>query len=358
MKLIMRKEICWVDFRAPDGRRHRISTGESDRLRAQLRAGDIVRSFMATDSSGAPTCSLTLGPKLETRYVQHWGKLKGRVVMRCMIDLLKREVGYWPIGKITYQQLKDYGEGLQRDGKAPATVNRRMSAISNVLVEAKRCGEITQTPEMPHWRENNQKERYMTLAEEADVFARLDKLAAVDALQGTGDYVYMAALATFLIDTGFRFSEAFKFTVDGTSACLGQDTKTEKARRVPMTKRAAAAAVVMLAHPWHQAPLTDKQRWAWAEHRWGLVTEAAGCRDVTLHILRHTCGSRLVQRGINIYVVSKWLGHSSVRTTERYAHLAPDTLSQALAALEGAPVGVPDAAPPATLHGTRSLHSR
>lgn len=361
MKLIQRKEIWWVDFRPLDGKRRRLSTGESDKTKAQLRAADIVRSFTAASNSthgSTYSAARTLGEHLESHYVSHWTNGKGRVVMRCMIDLLKREVGYWPIDKITYRQLKDYGDGLVRDGKAHATVNRRMSAISTALHEARRNDELAALPEMPHYRENNLKERYMSLAEEADVFARLDKLAQVDALKGEGDYIYMAALAPFLIETGFRFSEAFKFTVDGTQACLAGDTKTDKARRVPMTIRAQAAAQIMLAHPWHKERLTDKQRWAWAEHRWGIVTEAAGCRDVTLHILRHTCASRLVQRGINLYVVSKWLGHSSVRTTERYAHLAPDTLTQALSALERGPVAVPDAACMESSLGTRSLHLR
>ena len=79
---------------------------------------------------------------------------------------------------------------------------------------------------------------------------------------------------------------------------------------------------------------------------------ACGCPDVTLHILRHTCASRLVQRGVSIYVVSKWLGHSSVKVTERYAKLAPDSLAGALSALEGKPVLV------GSFRGTERLRSR
>lgn len=46
--------------------------------------------------------------------------------------------------------------------------------------------------------------------------------------------------------------------------------------------------------------------------------------DLTPHVLRHTFGSRLVQKGVSIFKVSKWMGHSSVLVTERhYAHLAP-----------------------------------
>jgi site-specific recombinase XerD len=49
---------------------------------------------------------------------------------------------------------------------------------------------------------------------------------------------------------------------------------------------------------------------------------------VTIHTLRHTFASRLVQAGVSLAKVSKLLGHSSVMTTEIYAHLAPNEVSE------------------------------
>lgn len=48
------------------------------------------------------------------------------------------------------------------------------------------------------------------------------------------------------------------------------------------------------------------------------------------HTLRHTYASHLVQNGVDLYTVSKLLGHSSIKTTEIYAHLSPITFADAI----------------------------
>lgn len=50
----------------------------------------------------------------------------------------------------------------------------------------------------------------------------------------------------------------------------------------------------------------------------------------TMHKLRHTFASHLVQNGVDLYTVSKLLGHSNIEMTEIYAHLAPDTFTAAI----------------------------
>ena len=52
--------------------------------------------------------------------------------------------------------------------------------------------------------------------------------------------------------------------------------------------------------------------------------------ELTFHSLRHTFASWLVQQGVPLIVVSKLLGHSDLRVTQIYAHVAPDQLKNSV----------------------------
>jgi integrase len=76
---------------------------------------------------------------------------------------------------------------------------------------------------------------------------------------------------------------------------------------------------------------------------WDRIKELAGIRPaVRWHDLRHTCGSHLVQgtwgRVWSLPEVRDWLGHGSIKMTERYAHLRPGGLHDAAAMTSGAMV--------------------
>ena len=50
-----------------------------------------------------------------------------------------------------------------------------------------------------------------------------------------------------------------------------------------------------------------------AEHE-----EKCGLRHLKLHGLRHTCGSLMLQNGVDIETVRSMFGHESIRTTQQY----------------------------------------
>jgi integrase len=59
------------------------------------------------------------------------------------------------------------------------------------------------------------------------------------------------------------------------------------------------------------------------------------------HDLRHTFASRLVMAGVDIYNVIKLMGHMSITSTVRYAHLVPKYLQDAVDVLSKKSVSKP-----------------
>lgn len=77
----------------------------------------------------------------------------------------------------------------------------------------------------------------------------------------------------------------------------------------------------------------------WLRATWDQARSAMGFahdKGFVPHALRHTCASRLIQRGVPLKVVQEWLGHKTITVTMRYAHLAPANLMAAVEALEPA----------------------
>ncbi len=66
------------------------------------------------------------------------------------------------------------------------------------------------------------------------------------------------------------------------------------------------------------------------------IAARAGIEDCGWHTLRHTFASHLVMESVPLLVVSRLLGHSSVRITERYAHLLREKQVDAMATLAAA----------------------
>jgi integrase len=61
----------------------------------------------------------------------------------------------------------------------------------------------------------------------------------------------------------------------------------------------------------------------------------AGVSDFSLHDLRHTFASLARMNGVDLQELSKILGHSDLRMTDRYAHLSDAHLLDAAKKLDG-----------------------
>ena len=56
-------------------------------------------------------------------------------------------------------------------------------------------------------------------------------------------------------------------------------------------------------------------------------------KKITVHSLRHSYATHLIEAGVDLPEVQKILGHSSILTTSRYTHLTQVTAKKADSAL-------------------------
>lgn len=109
--------------------------------------------------------------------------------------------------------------------------------------------------------------------------------------------------------------------------------KTGK-RHVPLST-AALAIIAALPRfekcPWLIPNPETKKPFISITHSWQRARRVAQLPDLRIHDLRHSAASFMVNSGVDLFAVGKVLGHASYQSTQRYAHLANDTL---LAAVE------------------------
>lgn len=335
MRMRLRGGYWVVDFLGPDGRRKRVSTKLTDKADAEARAAQII-----VEAQRAPIGTLVAlpegGERMTLSALLHycertvWKGQRSETHRGFLIGRMKLAIGHWKLSEVTYAGLMGYCEGLRQEGLAPATMNRYMSTLSRAFREAEKMGWRTALPRVPRFQEPAPVERYLSVDEEERLLAAIGRRCSAD----RPEWIYMRALVPVLLDTGMRLSEALTLKPHdlgpGRLTLRHGGTKSGKGRHVPLTPRAEAGVILMLGSDYH-----GRMRTYGAYQRFVIACRDAAIEGATLHTLRHTCASRLVQAGVDLYRVKAWLGHSTIAVTERYAHLSGDSLQSAMETLAG-----------------------
>ncbi len=239
-------------------------------------------------------------------------------------------IGNMELGKITEEVITHLTRTLESNGSKPATINRYLACLKTILKHKKQDTEWIRLR-----KERKGRIRVISQEEESQI-VRLLKSAP----QGNRRSYYpeVADLIEILLDTGMRLGEALNLQypdIDLESGLISiWINKGDRPRSVPMTRR-VRSILEQRQQVHHLKPFTIKSHqaetaWKWVRKEMGLEGE----KEFVLHSTRHTCASRMVNAGVDLYVVKEILGHASIQITERYAHLSPHKLAHAVEVLE------------------------
>lgn len=239
------------------------------------------------------------------------------------------------LSNITGKHLIDFVEHRRIEGRKPQTIKHGVQFISAVMKQAKREGYTIADVEFPTISVKATRLRYLSLEEEKRLLKELDPNRTgkgipeqhkrpsliLKELQDNYDLVVM------LLDTGARYGEIAKLKweqidLENRTIRLWR-SKVSNESILFMTKRVHHVLSRRLKNRTSEYLLTNRTNGPRGSAVKGIrnAYKRARLHDCTIHTLRHTHASRLVQNGLSIYEVRSVLGHTDIKTTMRYAHL-------------------------------------
>ena len=325
-------DVTWKGVRAP--RVSADSFDEAKRIEAEFKA-----SLMSGTTPAAPSAArsvaahkssvATLGQLIDYSLRHHWRGKKSDASAERNATAWAAALGYdFPTARLSREVVDQVTAKWGGEVKT-GTINRKIAALTVMLKIAREHGALGHDFTVKQRKEYSGRIRWFS----DDELTTMEEFFADDR-----DMLDLCILA---VDTGFRFGELIGITPrdfnPSTRKLSTWVTKGDEPRSVPLTPRARDIVLRRRTDVRDWEPLfprsinsssVSRRMRAWKD--WAkLPTED----EAVFHSFRHTCCSRLVQAGVSLPVVQKWMGHATIQTTMRYAHLAPDAFDDALKAL-------------------------
>lgn len=217
-----------------------------------------------------------------------------------------------------------------RRKSAPSTANHYLTLMSRMLNVAVQLGMLEKNPAsgVKKLPENNARTRYLA---QPEISRMLEALASWPNRS-------FAGLIRFLLFTGVRRGEAMNLTWDRVNFEEGtvflDRTKNGKSRTVLLNSLAVGVLKEMegLREGCHQfvfpghckgAPFVNPRR------SFNELCAKLKIEDFHIHDLRHCYCTIAANAGVDLYGIQRLVGHGSSQMTQRYAHLADQTLRDA-----------------------------
>ena len=235
------------------------------------------------------------------------------------------------LDEITKKDIIDFHHGLKAKGYKPGTCNRSLVLIRyafNLAIRWEIPGvKANPSKDVPMFDDHAGKhDRFLSQEETQRLFEAVQK----------SSNPMLQFIIPMLILTGARKREVLD--------CRWEDLDLDKRQwRIPTTKAGrpryvplSNGVITLLANiphdercPYVFANPKTRKPYESVFNSWNTARQLAGLPEVRIHDLRHSFASFLVNAGRSLYEVQKILGHTQIKTTQRYAHLSQDTLLDA-----------------------------
>ncbi len=265
------------------------------------------------------------------------------------------------IDQITNWDMERWRRARKQSGASDSTVKNDVAEMKAMLNRARQWNFITahqlvdyRLPKSPKVRierflSDDESQRLHKALDERELKGQCDRQSFNEwrAERGyepypiyTGYTDHLMPMVLLALNTGMRRNEVF--TLEWSDINLTTKTirirseiaKSKSERFIPMNEnlqsvlnkwRSTQSDVTGLVFPNAEGKPFDNIFKSWTS-----LLESAEIERFRFHDLRHNFASQLVMKGVDLYTVKELLGHSTITVTERYAHLAPKKLADAV----------------------------
>lgn len=336
-----RGETWWISYTAADGTYIRRSAGTKDHAAAKAIEQEHRSTAWREKELGVDPLRT-----FEDVMIEYLGNAqaaqKSFETTQYRVKALRAHFAGAAMNSLAGKDIREYSATRIAAGKSSATINRELAALSAAInwcvVEME--WKLPNPVKGRTLKEPESRVRWITRAE-------VDALCRVARKQRFG--VMLEDFIRLAVNTGCRKEEMLGLEwrrVDFANRLIyldGEHTKAAKRRSIPLNESALAALKSRMASRAEHCPNTP---WVFTRKNGAKVVdlglgfnracERSGISDFTIHDLRHTCAAWLASAGVPLIEIRDLLGHSTIQMTEKYAHLAPARVRDAVSVLDKA----------------------
>jgi integrase len=244
----------------------------------------------------------------------------------------------------------------------PSTINRNLSMIRSLFSRAVEWEKISTHPmakvkllkvdsgAVVRFLSDDENQRLMKSLDEREERIRLERDSANQWRQDRGYPLYpnlrevtfadhLKPMVVLSLNTGVRWGELTSLSwtsIDLSKKLLtvvGKNAKSGSTRHIALN-----SVAVDVLKQWKKQqntellvfPGKDGKKFDNLDKSWAAVLQSAEITSFRWHDLRHTFASNLVMAGVDLNTVRELMGHSDIKMTLRYAHLAPEHKASAV----------------------------